>query len=72
MKYKVISSLDTSSKFYSKTSTSRSNWLFISAPMMELLSKIYSGFQIISSDKKQIWKKHMLGLVDDSRKYMND
>ena len=64
MKYKAITSLDIYEDHYF-TSTllpihgsgqvsgaSGTNWLFISAPMMKVISKICEGLEIISPDKK--------------------
>ena len=48
------------------------NWLFNSVPMMNLISKICHGLEIISPDKKITWTKHIIGLVDDARQYSND
>lgn len=84
MKYRVITSFSTSSKFYSNTPTlplrgtgqepsaSGGNYLFTRVPMRELLSKICSCCHVINRDKKIIWNKHILGLVDDARQYASD
>ena len=84
IKYKVLTSLETSYNSHSnspslslhgtgkRSGESGSNWLFISVPMMELISKMCSGYQIISPVKKIVWSKHILGLVDDTTQYTND
>ena len=40
--------------------------------MMKLLLKMSSGYQNIIPDKKIIWTKNILDLVDDARQYVND
>ena len=84
IKYKVLTSLETSYNSHSnspslplhgtgkRSGESGSNWLFISVPMMEIILKMCSGYQIISPVKKIVWSKHILGLVDDTTQYTND
>ena len=84
MKYKVITSLGISEDHYSHSASlpihgtcqgsgsSGTNWLLNSVPMMNLISQICNGLEIISPDKQITWTKHILGLVDDARQYSND
>ena len=67
MKYKVITSLEISEDHYSNftsfpihrsgqgSGSAGTNWLFNSVPMMNLISKICQGLEVISPDKTLPW-----------------
>ena len=84
MKYNIITALDTSQQSYSTTKqkpiygtsqdsgASGRNLLFTSVPMMDTITQNCEGCTIYSPDNKITWVKHILGLVDDARQYVND
>ena len=84
IKYCIITALGPSEIFCSTTQqktlhrtdqgskASRSNWLFTSVPMINIIEKICEGCTSFSSDGEIKGIKHIIGLFDDTRQYAND
>ena len=84
MEYKIQTSLGVSKKTYTSTKTTSIhgisqesghvgiNWVFTSVPIIKVIEKKCDGCQLNSLDRNIQWIKHIIGYVDDKRKYAND
>ena len=83
-KYHVKTSLGVSDTLYGSTpdylhyilgqgsECASTTWLFESTPMLKTVEKIYKDFGISPPDHSLSYTIHIIGLVDDRRKYAND